>query len=165
MRNIYLIGMMGCGKTTCAEILAQRLGATAMDTDVCIVKDAGMSVSDIFAAYGEERFREMETDACRRLSKTTGRIIACGGGLPLREENRKLIRENGVVFFLNRDPGRIYDSEDMTGRPLAQQGREAFIARFVQREPLYREAAHHIIGDYSTPEETVGEILKILEEV
>ena len=67
------------------------------------------------------------------------------------------------MIFLNRDPGRSYDQADMSSRPLGQQGREAFLARFSQREPLYRAAAHFIIGDYPTPEDTVAEILRQLE--
>ncbi len=163
MKNIYLIGMMSCGKSTCARLLQQKLKLPALDTDGCIEARAGMSVREIFAQYGEAYFRELETKLCRELAARESLIVACGGGLPLGEENRRLLRQSGTVIFLNRDPGRSYDQGDMTGRPLGQQGREAFLARFAQREPLYRAAAHIIIGDYPTPEDTVGEILRQLE--
>ena len=164
MKSLYLIGMMGCGKSTCARLLSRRLNMPALDTDQMLEAETNMTVSEIFQAYGEEYFRDLETDLCRRLSGTENRIVACGGGLPLREENRALIRSGGTVIFLRRDPGRIYDTADMSGRPLGQAGREDFLRRFARREPLYRQAAHIIIGDYPAPEDTVEEILKQLEE-
>lgn len=164
MNNIYLIGMMGCGKSTCAGLLGQRLGRMVLDTDTEIEKQAAMTVSELFAGYGEAYFRDLETGLCRELAQRTALIVACGGGLPLRRENRELLRRSGTVIFLNRDPARIYDGADMSCRPLGQQGKAAFLERFAQREPVYRAAADLIIGDYSTPEETVAEILKQLEE-
>ncbi len=163
MKNIYLIGMMSCGKSTCARLLHQRLNLPALDTDQYLEARTGMSVRDIFAMHGEAYFRNLETELCRELAVRENLIVACGGGLPLGEENRRLLRQSGTVIFLNRDPGRSYDQGDMSGRPLGQQGREAFLARFAQREPLYRAAAHIIIGDYPTPEDTLGEILRQLE--
>ena len=164
MKNIYLIGMMGCGKTTCAGLLSQALGVPMVDTDAEIERIAGMSVSEIFSRYGEEHFRGMETDLCRTLASQEDRIVACGGGLPLRAENRKLLRESGTVIFLNRNAETIYDSVDMAGRPLGQQGKAAFLTRFAGRRPLYEAAAHLIIEDHPTAEEAVGEILRQLEE-
>ena len=163
MKNIYLLGMMNCGKSTCARLLQTALSLPALDTDQTIEAEAAMPIRDIFAKYGEAHFRDLETDLCRDLATRENLIVACGGGLPLREENRRLLRQSGRVIFLNRDPGRSYDQADMSSRPLGQQGREAFLARFSQREPLYRAAAHFIIGDYPTPEDTVAEILRQLE--
>ncbi len=163
MKNIYLIGMMNCGKSTCARLLGSALSRPVLDTDVQIQQEAGMTVSEIFAQQGEAQFRELETELCRRLAKRSGLIVACGGGLPLREENRRVLRDSGTVVFLNRDPVRCYQG-DMSHRPLAQQGREDFLRRYAQREPFYRAAAHIVIGDYPTPGETVAEILKQLEE-
>ena len=163
MKNIYLIGMMGCGKTTCAGLLAGRLGREWLDTDDCIERAAGMTVSQIFSARGEPGFRDLETDLCRDLSRRENLIVACGGGLPLREENRALIR-TGLVVFLNRDPEEIYDSVDMSARPLGQAGKDAFLARFSRRAPIYRAAAHIVIEQFASPEKTVEEIMQKLEE-
>ncbi len=163
MSNIYLIGMMNCGKSTCARLLSQRLGRPWLDTDQTIEARQRQSVSDIFAQRGEDCFRDLETALCRELSERQDLIVACGGGLPLRRENRALLRESGTVVFLNRDPERCYDSGDMSGRPLAQAGREAFLQRFARREPLYRAAAHIIIGDHPTAEAAVEALLKELE--
>ena len=164
MKNLYLIGMMGCGKSTCAGLLEEALGLPALDTDTEIERRERATVSEIFALHGEAYFRDRETDLCRELAERKGLIVACGGGLPLREENRELLRQSGTVIFLNRDPGTIYAQADMSGRPLGQQGEAAFLERFSRREPLYRAAAHIIIGDHPTPEDTVAEILRKLEE-
>ena len=164
MKNIYLIGMMGCGKSTCARGLARMLDRRMVDTDVLIVERAGKSINEIFAAEGEASFRELETQVCRELAAQQDLIVATGGGLPLRPENQALLRESGTVVFLHRDPAEIYDSADMSGRPLGQQGREAFLERFAQRLPSYRACAHLEITDFATVEGTVAEILTKLEE-
>lgn len=165
MKNIYLIGMMGCGKSTCARELGNRLGRQVLDTDQEIERQAGCSVSEIFAEQGEARFREMETALCRTLSEKDGLIVATGGGLPLREENRRLLQKSGMVIFLHRDPAEIFSTGDMSGRPLGQQGRAAFLQRFAERLPLYRQCAHGEITDFSSVQTTVAEILRYVEEV
>ena len=162
MRTLYLIGMMGCGKSTCAGILGGRLGLPVLDTDGEIERKEGRTVSEIFAAQGEDTFRELETALLRTLASREDLVVSCGGGLPLRAENRTLLRA-GITVFLNRDPEKIYETADMSGRPLGQAGKAAFLERFRQREPLYLEAADIVIGDCGTPEETVEEILKQLE--
>lgn len=164
MKNIYLIGMMNCGKSTCARLLHCSLGRPMLDTDQEIEARAGMSIQQIFRQYGEPYFRDLETALCQELSRQENLIVACGGGLPLRQENRDLLRQSGKVVFLNRDPQRCYDEGDMSQRPLAQQGKADFLSRYYQREPIYRAAAHLIIGDYPSPEQTVNEILQQLEE-
>ena len=160
MRTIYLIGMMGCGKSTCARLLGERLALPVLDTDEEIEQRAGMTVSEIFRTQGEAAFRQMETELLRSLAERDNLVVACGGGLPLSDENRSMLRSNGTVAFLNRDPEKIYDTADMSGRPLGQEGREAFLERFRSREPLYRMAADMVIEDPGTPEEAVKKILK-----
>lgn len=164
MKNIYLIGMMGCGKSTCAQRLGKQLGRAVVDTDALIVERAGKSISDIFATEGEAAFRNLETQICRECGAQTDLVVATGGGLPLRAENRQLLRQSGTVVFLHRDPAEIYDSADMSGRPLGQQGRAAFLERFAARLPAYRDCAHVEITDFSTVEHTVAEIRLKLEE-
>lgn len=163
MKNIILIGMMGCGKTTCANLLHQKLGRNVVDTDALIVERQGRSISDIFAAQGEGYFRDLETAISRELGQQSDLIIATGGGLPLREENMAALRGNGVVFWLKRDPASTFASESMEGRPLAQDGQDAFVARFQERSPRYRQAADYVIEDFSSPEHTVAQILACLD--
>lgn len=163
MKNIVLTGMMGSGKSTIARMLSEKLHRKAVDTDDLVVEMGGMSISDMFSLHGEEYMRALETEACRRLSEEENLIIACGGGLPLRQENCELLRNNGVVLFLRRDPGFTYDTMDRSGRPLAQQGREAFVEKFLEREPVYRDFSHIVIEDFSSHKNTMAEILRKLE--
>lgn len=163
MKNIVLCGMMGCGKTTCANLLGQKLHRKVVDTDALVEQRAGMSISSLFAQKGETTMRDLESQVAKELGASSDLIIATGGGLPLREENRRYLKNTGIVFFLCRDPGEIYDTADMSGRPLGQQGRAAFLERFSQREPIYRAFSHITIRSFSSPETTVAEIIKNLE--
>ncbi len=162
MKNLVLIGMMGCGKTTCGRLLSRRLGRPLVDTDEVIVSREGRSISEIFAAEGEEYFRDVETAVARELGGREGLIIATGGGLPLRWENAEALRANGFVVWLKRDPASTFASESMEGRPLAQEGRAAFVQRFLDRAPRYERASHAVIEDFSSPEITVSLILEAL---
>lgn len=163
MKNIVLTGMMGCGKTTIARLLGDTLHRHVVDTDDLVEKQGGMSISQMFALHGETYMRDVETQVCQRLSQTENLIIATGGGLPLRPQNRDYLKSNGLVFFLARDPEIIYNTIDPSARPLAQQGKDAFLQRFYQREPIYREFAHVVISDFSSPRNTLTEILSKLE--
>ena len=145
MKNIVLIGMMGCGKTTVGRLLSQRLGRELTDTDALIEEREGRAIPDIFAREGEAYFRALELELCRELSGREGLVIACGGGLPLRDGAIAALKEGGTVFWLDRDPGETYDGLDVSGRPLAQGGREAFLARYRQRASVYRRWANHTV--------------------
>lgn len=162
MKNIVLIGMMSCGKTTLGTMLAEKLNRTLVDTDALIVEREGRSINEIFAAEGEQYFRDRERDVSEELGQTQDLIIACGGGLPLRSDCMIPLKQNGTVIWLCRDPGATYDSMDTEGRPLARQGRQAFLDRFAQREPIYRQWADIVIEDFSSPENTLNKILEAL---
>ena len=144
-KNIILTGMMGCGKTTVGGLLARRLGRPLADTDLLIEARTGRSIPDLFAREGEERFRALELELCRELAGREGLIVACGGGLPLRDGAISALKENGLVFWLDRDPGESYDGLDVSGRPLAQGGREDFLRRYRDRAPVYRRWADHTV--------------------
>ena len=163
--KLYLIGMMGCGKSTCGALLRDRLGLPLLDTDQAIERRTGRTINEIFAEQGEDWFRDRETALLRELARgSESLIVACGGGMPLRAENRELMRQSGRVIFLCRDPARIYDSLDPAARPLAREGKAAFFRRYEGRKPLYEAAAHHIIGDFASPEETAEAILEAIKE-
>ncbi len=134
-----------------------------LDTDALIVERENRSISDIFSSEGENYFRDLETAISGEIGEKSGFIIATGGGLPLRKENVAALRKNGIVFWLKRDPASTFASESMDGRPLAQEGQDAFIKRFEQRAPIYQAAADYVIENFSDPEITVGEILSCLK--
>lgn len=163
MKNIVLIGMMGCGKSTIGALLAEKLGRPLIDTDALIVEREGRSIPELFADEGEGYFRDLELGVSRELGEKEDLIIACGGGLPLRPDCITPLKQSGVVFWLRRDPGETYDTMDTAGRPLAQQGRDDFLARFAQREPVYRSWADHVIDNFSSPEVTMNQVLEALK--
>lgn len=162
MENIVLIGMMGCGKTTVGKRLAVLLDRELVDTDALIEKREGRTISDIFAAEGEGHFRALELELCRELSQREGLIIACGGGLPTQNGCMRLLKDRGTVFWLNRDPEKTYDSLDVSTRPLAQGGREDFLARYARRAPIYRKWANHTIANAPSAGAAAGAIAAIV---
>ncbi len=165
MKKLVLIGMMGCGKSTCGRHLAEKLGWDFLDTDLEIVRQTGRSISEMFAQEGESYFRQLETNLAKALEHRENLVIATGGGMVLAEENRRYLRENGLVVFLNRDPSAIFDTADMGGRPLGQDGKAAFLERFATRLPIYRQTAHVEITEFQSVAQTVTEILEKWEEL
>ena len=163
MKNIVLIGMMGCGKTTVGSLLAQALGRELVDTDAFIEEREGRTISQIFASDGEACFRAKELEAAQELSRQRGLIIACGGGLPMQSACMEHLSSGGIIFWLDRDPGETYDSLDTTGRPLAQNGREDFLSRYAQRAPVYGKWAHHVISRALSAEAAARTIISILQ--
>lgn len=163
MENIILIGYMGSGKTTVGLKLSYRLRRTVIDTDKEIEREEKRSVSDIFATDGEGYFRDRETACLRKLLEgTNNQIISVGGGLPLREENRKLLKRLGQVFYLQANAETIYGRimHDTT-RPLLQgDDPESKIRRMLkERDGFYREAADVIIDvNYKGFDQILNEI-------
>lgn len=164
-QNIVLIGMMGCGKTTVGELLAQRFHRELVDTDAFIEERTGRSIPAIFATGGEARFRALELELCRELGGRRGLVVACGGGLPLQDGAISALKENGLVFWLDRDPVETYDSLDVSGRPLAQAGRADFIRRYQDRAPVYRRWADHTVPCGEGPQAVSDLIFNIFSEV
>lgn len=146
-RNLVLIGFMGCGKTTVGRKLQQLLGYPFLDTDHLIEDRAGKPITGIFADQGEAAFREMETGALRELATEPNerRIIATGGGIVVRPENRELLRGLGFVVWLRAPVDTILQRVSRNQeRPLLHTGnpRERVMALLAERTPLYQETAH-----------------------
>ena len=152
--NLVLIGMPGSGKTTVGRYLVDRTGKNLRDTDRWIAKRAGKSIPEIFREDGETAFRDLETEIIRDFSKETGLIISTGGGAVLRPENVTLLRQNGRLFWLNRDPASLVPTDD---RPLADT-EEKMKQLYLEREPVYRAAADVIIDVKGTPAQIADEI-------
>lgn len=149
MRNIVLIGFMGSGKTTVGIRLSYRMRMPFLDTDKEIERRQGRWIKDIFAADGEEGFRRLETDCLRQLAeRCRGHIVSTGGGLPMREENRVLLKKLGTVLYLKAEPETIYGRlKGDENRPLLQGANpEEKIRRLMaEREAGYQAAADVVL--------------------
>ena len=152
--NIVLIGMPGSGKSAVGRILAEKTGRSLADTDQLITEKAGKPIPDIFRENGEPAFRDLETEIIRALSKQGGQIISTGGGAVLRPENVTALRQNGRLFWLDRDPEALVPTDD---RPLADTA-EKMRQLYRVREPVYRAAADEIIPVTGTPEDAADNI-------
>ncbi|MDR2889776.1 MAG: shikimate kinase [Lachnospiraceae bacterium] len=168
MVNIILIGFMGCGKSTVGRILAAETGAPLVDTDHFIEKQMGKTVSAIFESYGEAFFRQAETDCLRELlnGSEAGQIISVGGGLPMKEENRQMMKQLGKVCYLKTAlPVIMARLQGDCSRPLLAQEQPAKRAEelLTVRHPVY-EAAADIIIDTSDqdPQAIAQSILSVL---
>ena len=107
MAPVFLIGYMGCGKTTLGEALARLMGLRFIDLDDYIEAQNSMSVAEIFDEKGEQRFREMETEALRDVAAMADVVISCGGGTPCHNDNMALMNEAGTTVWLKTSPERI----------------------------------------------------------
>ncbi|HPE16956.1 MAG TPA: shikimate kinase [Oscillospiraceae bacterium] len=154
-RNLILIGMPGCGKTTVGKMLAARLERPFVDLDAEIERSAGRRIPDIFAGAGENAFRDLETEALRRVGKEHGAVVACGGGAVLRPENRFLMRQNGKLYYLLRDTEKLASD----GRPLSRSP-EAVKRLFEARRGIYEAISDARIDCNGAPETAADEIAK-----
>jgi shikimate kinase len=146
--NIYLIGLMGAGKTTIGRQLARTLKLPFYDSDKAIEESTGVDIPTIFEFEGEEGFRDREQKMLQQLTKMQGIILATGGGAILREENRKLLKENGFIVYLQCSVDRILErTRRDSQRPLlnTDNPRERIETLFAQREPLYLSCADYKI--------------------
>lgn len=159
MKNIVLIGMPGCGKSTIGTLLAEKLGRTLADADEKIISLAGKSIPDIFAQDGEPTFRDWETKALTELGKQSGLVIATGGGCVTQKRNYPLLHQNGYLVWLERDCSVL----PTDGRPLSQANDLGKM--YAARKPLYEAFADIRVENTGTPEETAQKIQDALEEL
>ena len=161
--NLILCGMMGCGKTTVGRALAKTTGKSWRDTDDLIVEKHG-KIAEIFARYGEARFREMETETVRELSQKDNLIISTGGGLVLKTENVAFLKKKGRIVYLRANLetllGRL--QKDVQ-RPLlqAQESLSVRLTRLLtERSPIYESVCDYVVDvDGKTPDEIVREVV------
>ncbi|MBQ8974119.1 MAG: AAA family ATPase, partial [Oscillospiraceae bacterium] len=154
-KNIVLIGMPGCGKTSVGRALANLTGRQFVDIDEQIVLSAGKSIPEIFIQDGQERFRMLETAVLSEFSKRSGLVIATGGGIVTKHRNLPLLRQNSVTLWLRR-PIEELPSD---GRPLSQSLSPTELYR--QRRELYEQWAEQVV-DNTGVEETAEKIKKEL---
>ncbi|MFM6947137.1 MAG: shikimate kinase [Flavobacteriales bacterium] len=159
-KPIFLIGMMGSGKSSLARALSEALTLPLLDTDMAIEKEVGSSISEIFLQQGEASFRAKEQALIHALSLEP-QIIACGGGLPCHHDLMQEILDKGVVFYLEAPAKCLFDRiSDGTQRPLLASF-ENFNQRFLERTAIYKQA-HFTLDATMTIQQLVSECLKHL---
>ena len=168
MNNLFLIGFMGAGKSSVSAGLGRMLGREVVEMDQRIAAQEGMSIPELFAQKGEPYFRACETALLKSFAQGAPRIVSCGGGVPLREENVVAMRESGTVVLLTASPEVILERvKDSDERPLLQGHKDvSYIAVLMeQRRPRY-EAAADITVDTShlSIEEVCRQVLRRVPE-
>lgn len=165
--NIVLIGFMGTGKSTVSELLKRRFAMEVVEMDQIIEERQGMSISDIFATYGEEYFRDLETNLLIEMQSQKNMVISCGGGVPMRERNVVEMKKNGRVVLLTAKPetilNRVKNNHD---RPLLEGNKNVdFIADLMEkRREKYQTAADIVIEtDGKSGMEICEELVKKLK--
>jgi len=168
VRSIVLIGMMGAGKSSVGRALARRTGLIRFDTDEALTTQFGMSVTDIFAKHGEEKFRDAETELLHHLAPKRAAVITTGGGIVVRPENVARLKQLGTIVWLNANESILFERASRRNtRPLLQNNspRGTFSELFRQRLPLYRGAADFEVDTSKLDHDEVAEmILSKIEE-
>ena len=177
MRPLFLVGYMGCGKSTLARKVARRLGVEAIDTDRVVEEQEGASVFDIFRYEGEERFRQIEREALERIiADPAAAVVSTGGGLPVWRDNMARMNEVGTTVYLRRSAEQIARRLSPYGRQkrprlrgLSDEELVAFMARdIVEREPFYAQARHtfdcNALSDAEVAEKILAEFKMKNEE-
>jgi len=163
--NIYLIGLMGSGKTTLGKSLAKKLNRPFIDTDQLIEQKSGVDVSMIFEFEGEIGFRERETKLLSEIALKKDHIVSTGGGIILSKYNRDVITKSGIIFYLKTQPAELFIrlQNDKT-RPLLQGAnlKEKLTKIYAERWPLYEMTADYII---ETKNKKISQILTNIEEI
>lgn len=156
--NIILIGMPGSGKTTIGKILAKKTGMPLYDTDIYLEEKYKRNSSDIMKKEGESFFRDLETEVLKELTKLSGCIISTGGGAVLREENRYLIKQNSICFYIMRDTEKL----ETSGRPLSSGGIEKLYELYNYRHTIYKSVSDYAVPTNENPVECAEKISNII---
>ena len=161
--NIFLIGFMGVGKSTVSDYLSKILASPQVEMDQVIVNKEHMSINKIFEEYGEEYFRNCETNLLIELQKKNNQIVSCGGGVAMRDINVREMKKNGRVVLLTASPETILERvKDSDERPLLRGRKNTeYISELMEiRRPKYRAAADIIVDtDHKNVEEIAEEIV------
>jgi shikimate kinase len=161
-KSIVLVGMMGAGKSSVGRVLDRLTGLERLDTDEAVATQFGMPIAEIFEVYGEEKFRDAETETLRGLATNRTMIVVTGGGIIMRAENVDLLKRLGTIVWLNGDEAALFERASRRNtRPLLQNEnpRAVFSELFRKRAPLYKAAADFEINTGRLDHDQVAEII------
>ncbi|MEI0530664.1 shikimate kinase [Brachyspira pilosicoli] len=157
--TIFVIGLPGSGKSDLSKLLAEYINYTFFDMDKVIESREKKTISKIFEDSGEEYFREVESDVLEELSNIKNVVISTGGGSVLKEKNRALMRERGIVIFIDRPAELIVKNINVSERPLLVQDKNKLIELSKKRDTLYRECAS-VIFNHNTWDNDIKETFR-----
>ena len=165
-KNIFIVGSMGSGKTSIGKMLAKNNNLSFLDTDHEIIRDYGYSIPDIFKEFGEEHFRDLETEQLRKMNAIENHVISTGGGIILRDDNKKLMKDLGIIIFLDININSQIDRvKNRKNRPLLNNKslKDNLLSLKKIRDPIYKKISNYII-DVSGKErdQVINEIQKII---
>ncbi|MCY6369988.1 shikimate kinase [Clostridium ganghwense] len=163
-KNIVLIGMPGCGKSTIGKELAKELNMNFCDIDEYIVEKTGQSIPEIFKS-GEAYFRQIESEVVEEVSRKCPQIIATGGGVVKNSENIQLLQSNGIVIFINRSIEKIFTDVDIFSRPLLISGKEKLYKLYEERYHLYKKYCNYEIINDGSIKDAKEKIISYLKEI
>lgn len=163
MKNIVLIGMPGCGKSTIGKILSREIGLKFIDLDEYIVEVNNMTIDEMFQ-QGEDFFRAKETEVAKVASKEINAIISTGGGIIKRDKNMGYLKDNGFIIFIDRSPEKIIGTIDNLGRPLLKAGKERIYNLYDERIILYNKYCDIKIDNNGDIEQVIFNIKSLISQ-
>ncbi|WP_075291431.1 shikimate kinase [Pararhizobium arenae] len=167
-RNLVFVGLMGAGKSAIGRLTAQMLGIPFVDSDHEIERVSRMTISELFAAYGEEEFRALEARVIKRLLNTGPRVVSTGGGAYINERTRRHIKRNGLSLWLNADLDTLWERVNKRDtRPLlkTENPRQTLENLMKARYPIYAEADLTVLSRDVRKEVMVEEVLKAISSL
>lgn len=167
--NIFLIGFMGCGKSTIASKLHRMYGLNVVEMDQMIVHQEGMSIPEIFERYGENHFRDLETELLKKIQADSNQVVSCGGGVVLREQNVAEMKKNGRIVLLEASPETILKRVSKNDNRPVLQGKKNLrdITELMEKRRAKYEAAADItvVTDGKPLRMVCEEIMKKIKEI
>ncbi|NLX62931.1 MAG: shikimate kinase [Tissierellia bacterium] len=172
--NIVLIGMSGAGKTLVGKYISKILNKEFIDTDDVIINITGKTIDHIFKEYGEDYFRQMEKNTIKEVSSFYNKVISTGGGVVLDKENIRMLKYNGIIFYLSASVDTLYKNLSLNirkddRRPLLKYSKdlmEDIIKLYNNRKNLYISSADYIVNVDGKSYESVGnEIISIFDSI
>lgn len=166
MKNVYLVGFMGTGKTAVGKALAKREGLTFLDLDDLIVEKEGTQIVEIFEKMGEPYFRDLESEVLTETTDKEGLVVACGGGIVLNGRNISLMEAAGLVVCLDATAEVIYErTKEFAHRPLLNvKDPQAKIKELLdKRAPFYAKVKTHVATSDLSIEDVVNRIVAMVE--
>lgn len=161
--NIVITGFMGTGKSTVAPLIAQMMSREFVDTDMVIVSRANMTIPEIFAAWGESKFRQLEAEVCVDLAAQTNLVVATGGGALMNPDTLAAMSSTGMVVCLTAAPDVIAErlADEREGRPLAAEWRNLL----EKRQPYYAAIPYQVNTTGKSPQVVATEVITLWQTV